>query len=154
MNQPREPGCPGPGCPTPAQPVGRSRRGPRALRLGAQALRQERPPRRRQLASCAAAKLHANPVGNTQRFALVGLCAPRLGFEVSVGLGFRVFILCVSPPPGGVRAPAAAAPREGPRREHLHYTLYPSSSLMTTTRGRTRPSTRPRQRRPVRRRKN
>ena len=55
MNQPREPGCP-----TPAQPVGRSRRGPRALRLGAQALRQERPPRRRQLASCAAAKLFSS----------------------------------------------------------------------------------------------
>ena len=55
MNQPREPGCP-----TPAQPVGRSRRGPRALRLGAQALHQERPPRRRQLASCAAAKLFSS----------------------------------------------------------------------------------------------
>ena len=53
MNQPREPGCP-----TPAQPVGRSRRGPRALRLGAQALRQERPPRRRQLASCLHHLLH------------------------------------------------------------------------------------------------
>ena len=26
-----------------------------------------------------------NPVGNTQRFALVGLCAPRIGFAVSVG---------------------------------------------------------------------
>ena len=33
-------------------------------------------PERSESPSCAAAKLHANPVGNTQRFALVGLCAP------------------------------------------------------------------------------
>jgi hypothetical protein len=42
--------------------------------------------------SCAAAKLHANPVGNTQRFALVGLCAPRHRFKISVGLGFLSFV--------------------------------------------------------------
>ena len=42
-------------------------------------------PERSESPSCAAAKLHANPVGNTQRFALVGLCAPRIGFAVSVG---------------------------------------------------------------------
>ena len=66
-------------------------------------------PERSESPSCAAAKLHANPVGNTQRFALVGLCAPPTRFKISVGLGFRVFILCVSP-----RREAFEPPRQRP----------------------------------------